>query len=109
MSDAAVVPPFPPEYRASGLLVHMTSLPSPYGIQQAAGRCRLPPCVYGSRLRGNVAGSNLVVVCRSTLDDPTPTDLPRTLIYSTTLKTMPGHRKSGKQGAFMSERNLYGS
>jgi 4-alpha-glucanotransferase len=26
------VPPFPPEYRASGLLLHVTSLPSPYGI-----------------------------------------------------------------------------
>jgi 4-alpha-glucanotransferase len=26
------VPPFPPEYRAAGLLLHATSLPSPYGI-----------------------------------------------------------------------------
>src|SRR5262249_40839826 len=26
------VPPFAPEYRASGLLLHVTSLPSPYGI-----------------------------------------------------------------------------
>jgi 4-alpha-glucanotransferase len=26
------VRPFPPEYRASGLLLHVTSLPSPYGI-----------------------------------------------------------------------------
>ncbi len=26
------VPPFPPEYRASSLLLHVTSLPSPYGI-----------------------------------------------------------------------------
>ena len=25
-------PPFPAEYRASGLLMHVTSLPSPYGI-----------------------------------------------------------------------------
>src|ERR1700757_1142970 len=25
-------PPFPPEYRASGVLLHFTSLPSPYGI-----------------------------------------------------------------------------
>jgi len=25
-------PPFPPQYRASGLLLHVTSLPSPYGI-----------------------------------------------------------------------------
>jgi 4-alpha-glucanotransferase len=29
---AGKVPPFPPEYRASGLLLHVTSLPSPYGI-----------------------------------------------------------------------------
>src|SRR6476620_9689885 len=26
------VPPFPPSYRASGLLLHVTSLPTPYGI-----------------------------------------------------------------------------
>jgi len=26
------VPPFPPEYRSSGILLHVTSLPSPYGI-----------------------------------------------------------------------------
>jgi 4-alpha-glucanotransferase len=26
------VPPFPPDYRAAGVLVHVTSLPSPYGI-----------------------------------------------------------------------------
>src|SRR5438105_14202485 len=26
------LPPFPPEYRASGVLLHVTSLPSPYGI-----------------------------------------------------------------------------
>jgi 4-alpha-glucanotransferase len=30
--DAAGLPPFPPSYRASGLLLHVTSLPSPYGI-----------------------------------------------------------------------------
>ena len=29
---SATVPPFPGEYRASGLLLHVTSLPSPYGI-----------------------------------------------------------------------------
>jgi len=28
----ASVPPFPAEYRASGLLLHVTPLPSPYGI-----------------------------------------------------------------------------
>lgn len=27
-----VVPPFPPEYRSSGILLHVTSLPSPYGV-----------------------------------------------------------------------------
>jgi len=26
------LPPFPSSYRASGLLLHVTSLPSPYGI-----------------------------------------------------------------------------
>jgi 4-alpha-glucanotransferase len=26
------VPPFPPDYRAAGVLLHVTSLPSPYGI-----------------------------------------------------------------------------
>jgi 4-alpha-glucanotransferase len=30
--EPASIPPFPPEYRASGLLLHVTSLPSPYGI-----------------------------------------------------------------------------
>ena len=29
---SASVPPFAPDYRASGLLLHVTSLPSPYGI-----------------------------------------------------------------------------
>jgi 4-alpha-glucanotransferase len=32
MSGETKVSPFPPEYRASGLLLHVTSLPSPYGI-----------------------------------------------------------------------------
>src|SRR5215469_10113577 len=32
VGSAVNVPPFPPEYRASGLLLHVTSLPSPYGI-----------------------------------------------------------------------------
>src|SRR6266704_2701211 len=26
------IPPFPPDYRAAGLLLHVTSLPSAYGI-----------------------------------------------------------------------------
>ena len=30
--DSISLPPFPSEYRASGLLLHVTSLPSPYGI-----------------------------------------------------------------------------
>jgi 4-alpha-glucanotransferase len=28
----AALPPFPPEYRASGILLHVASLPSCYGI-----------------------------------------------------------------------------
>ncbi len=32
MTDGIGIPPFPPAYRASGLLMHVTSLPSPYGI-----------------------------------------------------------------------------
>jgi len=31
-NPAVNIPPFPPGYRASGLLLHVTSLPSPYGI-----------------------------------------------------------------------------
>ena len=31
-TGARKLPPFPPDYRASGLLLHVTSLPSPYGI-----------------------------------------------------------------------------
>jgi 4-alpha-glucanotransferase len=31
-SRRATLPPFPPEYRASGVLLHVASLPSPYGI-----------------------------------------------------------------------------
>src|SRR6266849_8956866 len=31
-SRAMSVPPFPPGYRASGILLHVTSLPSSYGI-----------------------------------------------------------------------------
>jgi len=30
--DGITLPPFPPACRASGLLLHVTSLPSPYGI-----------------------------------------------------------------------------
>jgi 4-alpha-glucanotransferase len=31
-SSPESLPPFPPDYRASGLLLHITSLPSPYGV-----------------------------------------------------------------------------
>lgn len=31
-SHLARLPPFPPQYRASGVLLHVTSLPSPYGV-----------------------------------------------------------------------------
>jgi len=31
-NDSLHLPPFPPAYRGSGLLMHVTSLPSPYGI-----------------------------------------------------------------------------
>src|SRR3954453_8528470 len=31
-SSRASLPPFPPNYRASGVLLHIVSLPSPYGI-----------------------------------------------------------------------------
>src|SRR6266853_4997057 len=30
--SCSILPPFPSSYRASGLLLHVTSLPSPYGI-----------------------------------------------------------------------------
>ena len=33
------VPPFPADYRASGLLLHVTSLPSPYGIGDRGSGC----------------------------------------------------------------------
>ncbi len=32
LSERNSVPPFPPDYRSSGILLHVTSLPSPYGI-----------------------------------------------------------------------------
>ena len=31
-SELGILPPFPCEYRSSGMLLHVTSLPSPYGI-----------------------------------------------------------------------------
>ena len=35
-TGSVTVPPFPPDYRASGLLLHVTSLPSEYGIGDLA-------------------------------------------------------------------------
>ena len=32
-SERVSLPPFPAQYRASGVLLHVTSLPSPYGKQ----------------------------------------------------------------------------
>ena len=70
------VPPFPPQYRASSLLLHVTSLPSPYGIGDvgivgvlvggSSPRCR-PKMVASSaawshRLR-QLSVSTDVVVC----------------------------------------------
>ena len=31
------LPPFPPDYRAAGVLLHVTSLPSPYGVGDVGG------------------------------------------------------------------------
>ena len=36
-SRPMALPPFPSEYRASGLLLHVTSLPSPYGTGDVGG------------------------------------------------------------------------
>ena len=41
------VPPFPPDHRAAGLLLHVTSLPSPYGI----GDLGPSACAWIDRLR----------------------------------------------------------
>ena len=43
MSDygrRVMAPPFPPEYRASGVLLHVASLPSPYGIGDVGSAAR---------------------------------------------------------------------
>jgi hypothetical protein len=32
MNPRVTLPPFPPDHRASGILLHVSSLPSPYGI-----------------------------------------------------------------------------
>jgi hypothetical protein len=41
------VPPFPPEYGASGLLLHVSSLPSPYGIDNRSVRAAAPATISG--------------------------------------------------------------
>ncbi len=45
-SDNIQVPPLPPQYRASGILLHITSLPGPYGI----GDFGLPALSFIDRL-----------------------------------------------------------
>ncbi len=52
MAKLALVPPFPPGYRASGVLLHVSSLPSPYGI----GDVGLAALVWVDRL--NEAGQS---------------------------------------------------
>ena len=42
------LPPFPPDYRASGVLLHVTSLPSAYGIGDVGGAA----AAWIDRLRG---------------------------------------------------------
>src|SRR5260370_6294216 len=51
-SRRMILPSFPPEYRASGMLVHVPSLPSPYGI----GDVR-PAAGGGKSARGRIASS----------------------------------------------------
>ena len=51
-SRAKSVPPFPPGYRASGILLHVTSLPSRYGIGD------MGPAAYGWVDRLADAGQN---------------------------------------------------
>ena len=52
MANASNLPPFPPGYRASGLLLHVTSLPSPYGIGD------LGPAAFGWIDRLHEAGQS---------------------------------------------------
>ena len=82
MNDSTGIPPFPPGYRASGLLLHVTSLPSRYGIGdvgpaaiawidrlQQAGQCwwqalPLGPTGYGNspyQPLSSFAGNELVI------------------------------------------------
>src|SRR5947207_7036524 len=93
------LPPFPPEYRASGLLLHVSSLPSPYGIgdlgpeafawidrlHDAGQRCwqalPLGPTGYGDspyQLLSSFAGNSLIVSPQSLIAegllDPTDCD-----------------------------------
>jgi 4-alpha-glucanotransferase len=84
------LPPFPPGYRASGLLLHVTSLPSPYGIGDVgpsafawidrlheAGQSwwqalPLGPTGYGDspyQSLSSFAGNDLLVSPRSLIED----------------------------------------
>jgi len=84
------VPPFPSEYRAAGLLLHVTSLPSPYGIGDLgpsaffwvdrlhdSGQCwwqslPLGPTGYGNspyQPMSSFAGNALLISPRSLISD----------------------------------------
>ena len=71
------LPPFPPAYRASGLLLHVTSLPSPYGIGdvgpaalswidrlEQAGQSWWQALPLGPTGYGNSPYQSVVVFCR---------------------------------------------
>jgi isoamylase len=84
------IPPFPPDYRASGVLLHVTSLPSPYGIGdlgpaaftwvdrlQEAGQCwwqalPLGPTGYGNspyQSLSSFAGNGLLISPQFLIED----------------------------------------
>src|SRR5438270_2282885 len=76
------VPPFAPAYRASGLLLHVTSLPSPYGIGDVgpaalawidrlheAGQSWWAGAAAGSHRPGRLALPAPLVVCRQPAAD----------------------------------------
>ncbi|PYS46155.1 MAG: hypothetical protein DMG13_30630 [Acidobacteria bacterium] len=47
------MPPFPPDYRASGLILHVTSLPSRYGIGDVGPLLSKLRDAVRSRMRGS--------------------------------------------------------
>ena len=53
------LPPFPSSYRASGLLLHVTSLPSPYGIGDVG------PAAIAWRSEERRVGKECELKCRS--------------------------------------------